>query len=105
MNGKSTVQSITDGAQIAAGDRRRGIRVNVSGNVGSVKFVLSGGHSRTAVTTENLVGFDLFHTDGHGGSIGHYWKKGTYTLTVQLFSGRNGHGTEIGEQTLHFTIV
>ena len=104
MNGNRATRVITDGSTIASDHWAHGIRVNVAGAVGSVKFTLRG-PMHTTTSTENMAGYDLFHTAADGESIGRVWKKGTYTLTVRLFSGTNGRGHQLNEETLHFTIV
>jgi acid phosphatase len=104
MTGKTTTRTIADGASLTSDTKPHGIRVAVSGgNVGSVKFQLSGAASFT--TTENGAPYDLFHTAADGGSIGSLWKKGSYTLTIQLFSGAFGTGTKLGQRIVHFVVV
>jgi phosphatidylinositol-3-phosphatase len=102
MNGSTASQSISDGSIIAADGLAHGIRLNVSGGVGSVKFILSGANSFSSV--ENGKPFDLFHTAGDGSSNGIVWTRGSYALTVQLFSGSAASGTKLGEKTIHFSI-
>ena len=103
MTGAAVTRTLTDGATLYPGDSPRGIRATLSAPVGSVKFILTGPTSVTA--TDSTPAYDLFQTTSDGGSGGRFWKSGSYTLSVQLFTAAAAGGSPIGQRTLHFTVA
>ena len=102
---ESAIRTIPDGAIIdlaGLSTKNLNLRANTEpGDVGSVRFIVSGTESRTQ--TESAAPYAAF-----GESSGNYsvWvpKAGKYTVTATPYSGENGSGTAGTALTISFTI-
>lgn len=84
----------------------RNNNINVRANtdlsgIGSMIFRLRGTRSRTH--TENVAVYALFGNIGSDYLNGNL-PNGSYTLTAEAFSGRNGGGTSLGSGSINFSI-
>ncbi|MBK8192262.1 MAG: hypothetical protein IPK76_03210 [Lewinellaceae bacterium] len=98
MNGSNDV-AITNNGSYPLSSFMSGfnLEATVTGSPGSVRFTLSGAQSGSQ--TENAIPYNYPGT-------GTEWVPalGTYTMTVQSFSGANGTGSVCDEETFTFTL-
>ncbi|MEL6370544.1 MAG: DUF5060 domain-containing protein [Pseudomonadota bacterium] len=69
------------------------------GRVNSAKLSLNG----SGTQTENVEPFALFG-DTNGNYEGENFDEGTYTISVQLYSGANGSGSQLLSETISFEV-